>query len=293
MNKMSFDPFLMASRPDQVSIDMRNRVSARGLVDGLLRRVKATSAPLWRTPDTDGTWRSQALRGEAVTVYEEEAGWSWVQMSHDDCVGFLTTSDLGRWVEPTHRVASSRAHVYESANIKRPAVATLSLGALVTIAREEGDFLVTDENTYIFRRHLAPVGAIESDFVAVAERFLDTPYVPAGRSWEGMDSAGLVQTALGAAGVKAPRDCDVMEAVLGVLLPHDVAPCRGDLVFWSGHVGIVRDDANIIHADAGGMCVVSEPLADARSRLRAAGDGEIRSIKRLGMWPNSMIGQQT
>ena len=59
------------------------------------------------------------------------------------------------------------------------------------------------------------------DFVAVAERFLDTPYLWGGRTSEGIDCSGLVQTALTAAGVASPRDSDMQEAALGEPLPID------------------------------------------------------------------------
>ena len=48
---------------------------------------------------------------------------------------------------------------------------------------------------------------------------------------------------------------------------------RGDLVFWKGHVGIMRDPATLLHANGWHMKVVSEPLAEARVRIAANGGG--------------------
>jgi cell wall-associated NlpC family hydrolase len=55
---------------------------------------------------------------------------------------------------------------------------------------------------------------------------------------------------------------------------------RGDLLFWNGHVAIVRDQDRIIHANAFHMTVAAEPIAEAVSRIRATGS-EITSVKRL------------
>ena len=49
----------------------------------------------------------------------------------------------------------------------------------------------------------------------MAELFLKLPYLWGGRTSEGIDCSGLVQTALRAAGVAAPRDSDMQEATLG------------------------------------------------------------------------------
>ena len=50
---------------------------------------------------------------------------------------------------------------------------------------------------------------------------------------------------------------------------------RGDLVFWKGHVGIMRDPRMLLHANGHHMLVASETLAEARARILQKGAGEI------------------
>ena len=126
--------------------------------------------------------------------------------------------------------------------------------------------------------------AQEPDWVAVAEHFLETPYLWGGRTSEGIDCSGLVQTALMAAGIASPRDSDMQEAALGepIAIDDRTAPlARGDLVFWKGHVGIMRDPDTLLHANGWHMKTVSEPLAEARDRIAASGGGKITSVRRL------------
>ena len=56
---------------------------------------------------------------------------------------------------------------------------------------------------------------------------------------------------------------------------------RGDLVFWRGHVGLMRDARTLIHANAHHMMVASEPLREARDRILAKSFGAITTIRRL------------
>ena len=55
---------------------------------------------------------------------------------------------------------------------------------------------------------------------------------------------------------------------------------RGDLIFWSGHVAIVRDAETIVHANAHHMATVIEDTRDAIARIKAAGS-EVLAIKRM------------
>mgnify|MGYP003465467334 FL=1 len=55
---------------------------------------------------------------------------------------------------------------------------------------------------------------------------------------------------------------------------------RGDLIFWKGHVAIVRDASTIIHANAHHMATVIENTREAMARIKAAGS-EVTAIKRL------------
>ena len=55
---------------------------------------------------------------------------------------------------------------------------------------------------------------------------------------------------------------------------------RGDLIFWKGHVGVMRDQINLLHANAFHMQVICEPLEDALARIEKAA-GPVTSVRRL------------
>jgi cell wall-associated NlpC family hydrolase len=280
----SFDRRLTAARADLAAEHLRGVVDAPRYAEGQGMRIIAASAPLRRSPQADAPLETEALHGESVTVYDEQDGWAWAQLERDQYVGYLPAPTLGAPSASTHRVAALRTHAYPGPVIKLPPRMALSLGALLTVVGREGDFAVSEDGLYLWSRSLAELGANEPDWVAVAERFIETPYLWGGRTSEGIDCSGLVQTALTAAGIVSPRDSDMQEAMLGesVAIDDPSAPlARGDLIFWTGHVGIMRDPVMLLHANGWHMKTVSEPLAQARERISANGGGAVTSIRTL------------
>ena len=284
MPPQTLDRRLTPARPDLAADHLRGLVDASRYVKGRAKRVSAASAPLRRCPDPSAPLETEALHGEGVTVFDEEGEWAWAQLDRDKYVGYLPGAALAAPSEPTHRVAALRAHAYTGPSIKQPPRMALSLGARLTIVGREGDFAVSADGLHIWARHLVESGWREPDYVAVAERFLETPYLWGGRTSEGIDCSGLVQTAVSAAGVASPRDSDMIEAALGepIAIDDPRTPLRrGDLVFWKGHVGIMRDSVTLLHANGWHMKTVSEPLAEARDRIASNGGGKVTSVRRV------------
>ena len=201
----------------------------------------------------------------------------------DGYVGWLPDAALAKpSAAPTHKITALRTFAFPGPSIKLPPVETLTLGAKVAIARADGVFAVTREGRYLPHCHVGPIDAFENDFVAIAERFVGTPYLWGGKSSLGIDCSGLVQVALNAAGTGCPRDSDMQHDGLGRALDasETMKLQRGDLIFWKGHVAIVRDAGTIVHANAHHMATVVESTTEAIARIKAAGS-EVTAIKRL------------
>lgn len=278
------DPRLRPARADLAAKHLEGIVAADRFAEGEEYEVVAASAALRREPSHHASLDTEALKGERVTVYEmTDEGWAWGQLQGDHYVGWMARAALGApGPAPTHKVAALRTFAFPGPSIKLPPVDTFSLGCALSIARMEKDFAVTADGLWLPAVHLAKVGLSERDFAAVAERFVGTPYLWGGKTSLGIDCSGLVQIALDACGIAAPRDSDMQAAGLGEALPPDQwhAPARGDLIFWPGHVAIARDPRTIVHANAHHMAVAIEDFAAARARIAASGSA-IVAVKRM------------
>lgn len=289
------DPRLTPARADLAAEHLRGRVHAERFVAGEACVVVASSAPLRRAPVPDASLDSELLLGERFVVYERHEGFAWGQ-AEDGYVGYVPEARLAPpAAAPTHRVAALGTPLLPAPNLKRPALDILPLGARLAVsggADEKGWVRTVALGHpgfgagYAFAGHLRPLegdGATEHDAVALAELLLGTPYIWGGRTRLGLDCSALVQLTLAARGLAAPRDSDMLEAFLPHALPVGdglEGLRRGDVVFWRGHCGVMRDAETLIHANAHHMAVASEPLREARDRILARSFGPITSIRR-------------
>ncbi len=259
---------------------LRGKVDAPVYVEGRSKVIAVPVADLLSAPH--GRRERQLLMGERVSVYEERAGWAFVQADKDGYVGYLLNEHLEERRPATHWIVSRASHLYTEPDMKSHEWMCLSMGSQFRVIGETGGFFETPLG-YVPRPHMRPLDRQADDPVEVAERYLGVPYLWGGNSIWGIDCSGLVTAACYGCGISCPGDSDLQEAGLGRPLAEAARLRRGDLLFWKGHVALVAGKGMLIHANAHHMSVTSEPIDLVMERIAAQGGGPVTSRRRLTM----------
>jgi NlpC/P60 family protein/dipeptidyl peptidase-like protein len=274
-------PRLLAANDRVAHSSLRGQIPGVRFVDGKIRQSCAPVTDILRTPG--GPIDRQLLFGREFLVLEEdtESGYSFGRTIWDGYVGYVRTCDLTACVDSTHKVHSNAAHIYKTPNMKIPPYVTLPFGAEVAVTFVDEGFAALEDGGFIPTPQLVPCDRMVPDYVATAERFLGVPYLWGGCNIWGIDCSGLVQACLRAAGLVCPADSDMQSDQLGSELLGGLPLQRGDFVFWRGHVGMMQNQTQLIHANGTYMAVTSEPLEQVKTRITSAKGGSVSLVRRL------------
>jgi cell wall-associated NlpC family hydrolase len=103
--------------------------------------------------------------------------------------------------------------------------------------------------------------------VKVAQLLEGTPYKWGGRDTIGLDCSALLQLSYQTYGETIPRNTSQQIQLKKKNIKNINDLKRGCVIFWKGHVGIMIDSLNCIHANTFHMKTKTEPLFQIIGRI--------------------------
>ena len=217
---------------------------------------------------------TECLYGETVDIIENESEWLYCKLLTDNYCGWVKKKDLGKLNKPTHKVISLRTFVFEQKNPKSFCYFYLPLGSKVAINSIENDWAEisldkrNDKIGFVPSSHIVELNYKCKDWVAIAEQLVEVPYKWGGRDTVGIDCSALIQLSYQSYGKNIPRNTVDQVKIKKQVIFDEKMLKRGCAIFWSGHVALMVDNENCLHANAYHMKTVIEPLEIVKKRMR-------------------------
>jgi cell wall-associated NlpC family hydrolase len=266
---MKLDPRLNAIRDDLADRNLSRDVVAPRYADGKPARVKSGLAPVWRDPN-ESEIDTYFYHGESITVFDRVGDYFWCQSGFDRYVGYVRCEsiDTASSVAGSHVVGTMGSYRYEKPDLKSRVVDFLPRHASLRIVESDivtrgSRYVRLSDGTYLLESCIAKEPPRSKDIADAAAKYLGCPYLWGGKSFLGLDCAGLVQNCFRDRGAIVLRDTYMQKETIGADVAVDAINdlARDDLLYLPGHVMIYEGAGQIIHADGRAMMVHRESLS--------------------------------
>ena len=190
------------------------------------------------SPSTDSTTTTVTTTVKSTTVTASTATTVTapdVALTFDDSVAVTATAPPPKPEPKPATPTNEEGQASASRDYVRQTISVVPVQEAVDAAVDAG-VVVTTGNTAV---------------VAEAEKYLGVPYVWGGTTPSGFDCSGLVQYVYAQLGIALPRNSEA-QYVFGTVT---TSPVPGDIVHYSGHVGIYIGNGMMIHAPKPGDVV--------------------------------------
>ncbi len=202
--------------------------------------IKTDALKIHTEASKDADVLATVAKGEELVVVDEVDG--WVKVSLENGYGWIAKEDVDCYTEYTHgeTMAALQERIRREEEARRAAWAAAAAAAAEEAKKKA-------EQDAANKTYVNPTGNTGQDVVNYACQFIGNPYVWGGESLtNGVDCSGFVMKVYEAFGVKLPHSSTQLRSVGSRVEVSDMQP--GDIVCYSGHVGIYIGNGQIVHA---------------------------------------------
>ena len=200
-------------------------------------------------PSTDAEILGLVPNGEDLTVTDESIT-GWVKVSIEEGEGYVSTDYVGLSTEYKYgeTVEEEQARLAaEEAERQQAAAAAAAAAEKDKSTKGKDKDNSSSKESGSSKSYSSPSGGGGSSVAGYACQFVGNPYVYGGTSLtNGADCSGFVMSVYGAYGISLPHSSSALRGVGYGVSTSDMQP--GDIVCYSGHVGIYIGNGSIVHA---------------------------------------------
>ena len=224
---------------------------------------------------------TECLFGENLNVVKTDKDWSFVVCLEDKYKGWIKSNTYGTRQLTTHIVSSVRSFILIKPDIKSEIIHYLPIRSKVKIVKIEKNWakIKLNENKkykfgYILKSNIIKKNDFKVNWVKYSELLMSVPYRWGGRDSFGIDCSALLQLTYAFTGKTLPRDSVDQLKFFKNNSNYTIKSSRelhffsrGNIIYWEGHIAIIKNKKYLIHASGFHGKVITEKIDEVIRRI--------------------------
>lgn len=276
-----------------------------------MHRVNIYKTRLYEAPENSledrfSSYGTELIFGEYFDVQDIKAGWAHGITCKDGYEGWVKLSDLHIDTKPQNAqkaiIGVKEALIFKSPDLKSVVINQVPFCGIIYVGQQKNGYVFCHElDGWVFEGHISYIDNLSkpTDLQTLIHLLIDTAFIFNGCSYlyggctsRGIDCSALIQLSLQFHDIHIPRDSGPQKQFLEdrqlndnfisiAIEPKLTHLKKGDIVFFPGHIGIMFDDAHLLHASGAMMKVCVQPIDQVNEYYKQKDGQGITAIRRL------------
>ena len=231
-------------------------------------------------PTNNSETLSQILYGEKFKILNNGKNWVKIKTNYDNYIGYIKKGNFNQNFNPTLKIKKIKSKIFtRKKNRFLPTKNYLYFASGISVLNKYKRLIEFEKNRWIKKSDIIKIDHFEKNYIKIIELFKSSKYLWGGKTSDGLDCSALIQIYFYYNRIFFPRDTKDQIRYCKRKKVRNL--CKGDIIFWKGHVGLCLSKSKFIHAYGPKKKVMVMPTEQTIELIHKTANLKVKKVSRI------------
>jgi len=231
-------------------------------------------------PTNNSETLSQILYGEKFKILNNGKNWVKIKTNYDNYIGYIKKGNFNQNFNPTLKIKKIKSKIFiRKKNRFLPTKNYLYFASGISVLNKYKRLIEFEKNKWIKKSDIIKIDHFEKNYIKIIKLFKSSKYLWGGKTSDGLDCSALIQVYFYYNRIFFPRDTKDQIRYCKRKKVRNL--CKGDIIFWKGHVGLCLSKSKFIHAYGPKKKVMVMPTEQTIELIHKTANLKVKKVSRI------------